>query len=285
MDALNNEIIRDLKDLYDKDKIQFANLLNISLGGSFFSENFKPMYYSGDYSAKTVFVMLNPGAGRDDNFSFAASNEKSQLTNLEHFIEKYIFEYKNPGYNRQKIDNFDLKQAAFLFDFKDSGINIPDFFNEFALPNIKLKAQEMVLKNKLQLELIPYFSSTFTGFLDSPKKAKNNFEIFKPHLIRTLNAITENKREFVIFGSKQFYFLLNAYNEETNSVKFHEYNSLKIDGLQKKISFRGVEISYKGKSIKAIIAYTFPRRDIAHSYSAMRKYGEICFLEFKRLFQ
>jgi hypothetical protein len=284
MQALIKDITKDLSDLFTKDKIEEAIRLNNNLGMNYFSSNFKPMFFNGNYEAKTVFVMLNPGAGKNDKYSFLNTQERAELLNLENFIDKYISEQRYAGQYKNKIDNFDLKQAAFLYDFQNSGINIPDFFSNTNQNECKLKAQESVLINKLQLELIPYYSSNFIGLFDTEKNASKNIDSFMPHIKRTLDVITEFEREYVLFGAKQFYYLFKAYNDKSNAVKFYKYNATKIDGLKNKISWQCIEIIHNRKIIKGLIANSFPRRDLPNAYNAMRKYGEICFNDFTNEF-
>jgi hypothetical protein len=139
--------------------------------------------------------------------------------------------------------------------------------------------------NKLQLELIPYCSVEFIGVMDNTKLAINNFNILEPHLLRIFDAIIEYDRQYVVFGAKQFYFLLYAYNiKHLNSVIFHDLKTFEIEGLKKKVNCRVVEINYKNKKIKGLIPYSFPRRDLPNAYDKMKKYGELCFQEFINIF-
>jgi 5'(3')-deoxyribonucleotidase len=280
MKELYHAIRTDLIDLYENDKIKNAVNLNRAVGKEFIAENYAPMYFSGNYQTKTVFVMLNPGSGMNNNYSFAKS-DKSKYENVEEFINSYIDKHTNYGkqdYNR--LDNFDLKQAAFLLPFRDAGIQISDFTQDLNNKGLKLKAKESVLMNKLQLELIPYHSAKFDELLRNEKVAFQNIEIFVPHVKRLLNVISEIDRKYVIFGAKQFYYLFQAYNAIIpETFVFIKNKSFAIDGLKNKVNASVVEINHNGKKINTLIAHSFPRRDLPNAFVKMKKYGELCFKE------
>jgi hypothetical protein len=151
--------------------------------------------------------------------------------------------------------------------------------------NLKLKAKEAVLMNKLQLELIPYPSATFEGLLSNKKAAIKNYEVFIPHIERLLNIICAFNRKYVIFGAKQFYFLFQAYNHvNPETVRFKVDKNFKIEGLKNSVNISLIEIRYKGQLIKAIIPHSFPRRDLPNAYEKMSKYGELCYTEYNKSF-
>lgn len=281
------ELIKDdLISLFETDQIENARKLNENVGKYFFADNFIPMYFSGNYKAKTVFVMLNPGSRIDRGFSFAKS-KKSNFATIDNFFNDYIDKHINYGkYDNCRIDNFDLKQAAFLLYFKNSGLDIPNFIEDLKNHDLKLKAKEAVLMNKLQLELIPYHSATFEGLLSNKKEAINNFKLFEPYLNRLLDTISEFERNYVFLGAKQFYYLFQAYHHfYPQSVKFQVNATFKIDGLKMSVNMSLIEIYHNGNIIPAIIPHSFPRRDLPNAYEKMSKYGELCFKEFQDYYQ
>ena len=270
-------IEKDLKDLFDADEISEAKKMNVK-PNAVFAVKREPMYFTGKFDAKTVFVMLNPGNDTGENYSFKKKC-KSNYSDYDHYFNDYMERHilwgeKDDG----RMDNFDLKQAAFLFDFKQSGIDLPDFSSTSEI-NIKLKAKRNVLMEKLQLELVPYCSREFKGVLDTLKQAKENLEIFIPHIERLLDAIVSYERKYVVFGSRQFEYLLKAYKEKTQNTKIEfivEDYFAKVDDLAKEVSFSIVKITHRNKTFHAIIANTFPRRDLPNAYRQMRDYGELC---------
>lgn len=267
-------IKQDLESIYFNNYIAKARELNKKLKKDFISDNCLPMYFTGKQDAKTVLVMLNPG-NENIEYSFKNDTENNSIS-FEVFHEKYLKDHINYGeLNRyDKIDAFDLKQAAFLMPFSNSGIELPDFIQN---PNEKLNAQVNVLMQKLQLELIPYCSRTFSGILDNKKQALENIEILASLIDNIFDTIIEYERTNVIFCAKQFINLFYAYDKKGfGKIEFGTEVARKIDGLQKKVYFNIVKIYYKGHEIKAGIAYSFPRRDLPNAYSKMREYGKFC---------
>lgn len=289
MEPILKPLKEDLQSLYDDDIIQSARKLNDQLrknGEKFIAEKRPPMYFTGKFDSKTVFVMLNPGAASGDTNSFK-NLEKYKYADFTSYYEKHINDHINYGVlDSNRMDNFDLKQAAFLYAFMDSGIDLPDFFTEPKLETaLKLRAKENVLMNKLQLEFIPYCSVSFSGVLDNEKQALNNIEIFLPHITRILDAIVSFERKYVIFGAKQFANLFTAYKEKNyGKIEFGHVKFNRIDEMKNRVFWRTITIEHKKKKINAIIPYSFPRRDLPNAYDKMRKYGELCYNEFINTF-
>ena len=227
MESILKPLKKDLLNLYNEDYIKAARLLNKNLVRNFISDNCKPMYFTGKYDAATVFIMLNPGA-KSSNYSFKI-DEKNKYLDFDDFYQKYVSYHINYGFiDKNRMDNFDLKQAAFLFGFKDSGINIPDFI-QVKEKEIMLRAKENVLMNKLQLELIPYLSVEFVKIFDNLDLALKHIDFFAPHIKRILDTITFYERKYVIFGAKQFYYLFQAYKEKGyGQIEFGTENNCKI---------------------------------------------------------
>lgn len=286
MESILNPLKEDLLCLYNNDIIESAKQLNSNLNRKFIAEKQKPMYFTGKFNAKTVFIMLNPGSAPKDCYSFLKC-EKFKFKDFADFSLRYINHHINYGFeDNERLDNFDLKQAAFLFDFKNSGLNLPDFFTELkSEKKLKLKAKENVLMNKLQLELIPYCSVEFTGVLDNLKQAIDNIDFLMPHINRILDAIISFEREYVVFGAKQFANLFNAYEvKKQGTIKFGDIQYERIDEMKNRVFWNTITIKHKGKHINAIIPYSFPRRDLPNAYRKMRKYGELCYQEFSNKF-
>ncbi len=271
---MKDSVKQDLKSIYFNNYIAKARELNEKLKKDFISDNCLPMYFTGKKDAKTVLVMLNPG-NEENEYSFKDDILNKDIS-FEIFYKNYLNGLTNYGLlNRQnKIDAFDLKQAAFLMSFPDSGIELPDFIQN---PDKKLNAQVNVLMQKLQLELIPYCSRTFAGILDNKKQALENIEILVPYINNIFDTIIEHKRTNVIFCAKQFANLFYAYNKKGfGKIEFGTEVATKIKGLEKKVYFNTVKIFYKGNEIKAGIANSFPRRDLPNAYYKMREYGKFC---------
>lgn len=236
-----------------------------------------PCYFFGDRDAKTVVINLNPGESADkcDNAWFDRTNGFG--TQLDSFIEKYIDRQTNYGIEHGvvngKADSFDVKQAAFLTPWEDSGIGLsatPDWSRE----EYRMEAKTKVICNKLQLELVPYASAKF----DINKKEITRF---RPFVDTLLDEIFSKERKYIIFASAKFEDIFKDYNEEhPNTFDFIKeditHDALKAGGtLKGKCSV--VRINYKGKVYNALIAHTFPNQGLSKAYSLMQKYGEFCY--------
>jgi hypothetical protein len=274
-------IRKDLKDLFENDEITQAKTMK----GEFATKQL-PMFFTGKFDAKTVFVMLNPGSKIEKGFSFKGECIK-KYTDFEDFFEKYMDNHINWGSNYSTIDNFDLKQAAFLSGFEQSGIDLSSGFIDSEKKEDKIEAQKNVLMQKLQLELIPYCSAKFEGVLDNFTQAKENFELFKPHLERVLNAIVSYDRKYVIFGSRQFEYLLKAYKKKLQNTEIEFVCACKkdIENLRNSVSFSVVKIKHQNKIFHALIANTFPRQDLPNAYKQMSEYGKVCWEAISKYLQ
>jgi hypothetical protein len=268
MNPLYESLKKDIRDLYQKGLIESARKLNKNLGGEkWFAELRLPMYFSGDPYALCVFVMLNPGAANDFNNLKLKEGES-----IDQYIERYIYEHQYYGIlDKDRMDNFDLKQAAFLYSFKNSGIDLPNFFNKKDKRTM-LQAKENVLMLKLQLELIPYCSREFVKLFDNTKLALNNIEYIYSHIERVLDILCAKDREYILFGSKQYYYIFEALKQK-KVYKIHTGApvSWQIDALKNKVSFNTVSIEHKGKLIQAGIPYSFPRRDLPNALYVVKQ--------------
>ena len=164
--TLDQRIEEDLKDLYNggasNGEIKAAKALQGVIADELSTKGM-PGHFSGNRDASTVLVTLNPGKdakGADDAVMEEIIKLRIDKSSEKKFIQSYVDGKTNFwDYRTEKKDPFDVKQAEFFKAWKDSGITIPNDF-----PNNKstyLKATDEVLKNKLQLELIPYCSGKF----------------------------------------------------------------------------------------------------------------------------
>ena len=281
MNTLLTAIKNDLECLYTLDFLKSAQKLNEILNKPFFSDKKPPMYFTGKFDAKTVFVMLNPGSNIDEFFSFERS-QKKKYESLDSYNEKYLFDHINYGkIDYLRKDNFDLKQASFLYEFENSGLDLPDFFSDFGNKKLQLDAKEAVLMNKLQLELIPYCSVNFDNIIDNRKQANDVIEAFIPHINRVLDAIISFERKYVIFGAQKFAFLLEAYEfKRPGTVVFSKRQTALIKDLKNQVSWQTVSIKHNSKIINGIIPNSFPRRELPNAHKKMRQYGKLCFESF-----
>ena len=272
------DIERDIKSLWNKDLIEEANQLNSKLNGIYFENNVFPMYFNGNIQSNTVLIMLNPGF-EDRTFSFFKSVKQQYKKSLEDYLKDYIHSIPfkaNEEDEFNRIDNFDTKQAAFLYHFDNKGFELPLNFWK-TKGNLKLAKRDQML-NKLQLEFIPYCSKTFKGLFDTGEKAKQNYEFIEKYLLRLLDTIQSFPRENILFCSKQFYFLLQAAAETPlfkDKIVFEETKSLPIGNLN--LRFNKVSILYNNQTIKAGIAHSFASQALPNAYEMMAEYGKFCY--------
>lgn len=284
---MKNNILNDLESLFNNNFIAEARNLNESLGFHYFNENIQPMYFNGKKDAKTVLIMLNPGNADNPNNPynfFEDKNGKSHYKSFEEFYNDHINTLVNYGtIDFERLDNFDLKQAAFLHNFNNLDFEIPkEFWNN---DNLKRIAKRNVLMDKLQLEFIPYASRDFKGILDNGKLASKNIVHLKKYIYRVLDAIIEHPRDNVIFCSKQFcnLFLVSQEIEGFNAkIEMGSIKEFKDTEGKLKLRFSKVTIYYKDNIINAGIAHSFASQALPNAYKKMMRYGEFCYNEIKK---
>ena len=283
--TIDRRLAQDLKNLYNNGngigEMQGAKALNGIIatqpGQTSFATKAIPSYGGGKRGAKTVMVMLNPG----EDVAKANANLKrdlckrgmKDLLDIDAYNE-FNVHYGNWDKNRQ--DAFDLKQAFFLRDWPDTGIDLPNGLCANSSLDDKLVAKERVLDDKQQLELIPYASCKFEKFNSGLIN-----RVF-PYVETLLEEIFSTDRKYVIFCSAIFeevFKAYNGYNKQQNrniNVKSTHHDT-QLPGLSKKVSCCILDINYYGQNKKAVIANTFPRRDITYAYDLMAAYGEFCY--------
>ena len=264
-----------------------------------------PVYTGGKRGAKTVMVMLNPGKGvKDSNKDLLIELKKRSMftmlsklccgvnsgnANLDEDIENYHYFNTNYGdWDCNRHDIFDLKQAFFLRDWpKNSKVGVDENNLNYIIKNkdekeekntvqkLKLEEKRKVLMNKQQLELIPYASRQFNKF-----NSNKIVHVF-PYVDTLLEEIFSVDRKYVIFCSAIFEEVFKAYNEynKQNGRNINvnsAYHETLLPGLSKKVSCCILNIDYYGQNKKAVIANTFPRRDITYAYDKMAAYGKFC---------
>lgn len=270
-----------------------------------------PVYGWGKRDAKTVMVMLNPGNGVENanrellyelkkrNMSemfkkLSCGNACPQVglnnNNLTGDIKHYNDFNANYGdWDRWRMDNFDLKQAFFLRHWKNCGVGLDENNLKYILDNKsstkkevkaevhkrQLEEKRKVLLGKRQLELVPYASRSFSAI----NKEKIS-EIF-PYVETLFHEIFSYDREFVIFCSRKFEEVFKAYSgnkEYPGTIDFKPYEEkYNFKGSKLSVSCSVIDINYGGKSIKAIIANTFPNQALPNAYDLMAAYGEFCY--------
>jgi hypothetical protein len=195
------------------------------------------------------------------------------------YFDSYINYHQRYGeIDFERIDNFDLKQAAFLYHFENTGIEIPETFWEDK--EKKKIAKRNVLLQKLQLELIPYQSRTFSKLFDSKNRAKKNYSLIRNDIVRLFEQITSYQREHILFGSKQFLHIFNAINEINEpliKINVGKISEIKIGKLN--LRMNNVKINFNDKVFNAKIIHSFASQALPNAFEKMSEYGKFCYKE------
>ena len=270
---MNDRIEKDLTELYNngatpgdiQNSLLLDGLIQAKDGQTSFATRTLPFYYRGDREAKTVMVMLNPGHDATDaNQSLSHELKKRSINNIIDF-ENYHRSCINYGHDdRHRKDNFDLKQACFLHRWTGTGINLPRFSYNSELQPL-LDAKEIVLTQTLGLELIPYASRSFSKF------NLQKIHLLVPFVESLFDEIFSHERDYVIFCSRKYHAVFDAYNKaHPDAVKFDKKNVSmgKIGDSKISASCSLITINFKNKSLKAIIANTFPHQGLPNAYDS-----------------
>ena len=290
--TLDERIREDLKDLYNNGKmngiIDAAKELQEVIKGGVSTKGL-PGHFTGNRSAKTVFVTLNPGQDAEK-----ADDDKTKMYEIaklgidikngsDNFIASYI-EARTDFGNRSKGSAFDVKQARFLREWEkwqNSGKDFPKDFpkNKKTYP----EAKRNVLLHKLQLELVPYCSKTFEINDDVIDKLFTFIEML-------LAEIFSFERKYVIFASGKFELLFKLYNiipKAEYTVVFSDESPQKVFkighkdySIQSRCKACKIIRTSDNKYVKSLIAHTFPYRML--NGDNMSLYGKFCYEEFKK---
>lgn len=284
--TLDERIQKDLTELYNggdnqgeiKNAVALNGLIQAKPEQTSFATRALPGYYAGDRKAKTVLVMLNPGMDVDkanDNLKCdICKRSMKNAADIENY-HQWCVEYGH--IDRSRLDNFDLKQAFFLHNWKDTGISLPE--NLCASPKsgkqTLLDAKEAVLTQKLQTDLIPYASSSFSAF------NKKMLSLTVPFVETLFDEIFSQDRNYVVFCSKKFEAVFKEYNKvHQGAIDFVATESQIIPGSKINGSCSIVLIHHQNKTVKALIANTFPNQALPNAYHLMEKYGNFCYQQY-----
>jgi hypothetical protein len=297
--------LQNLADTPDKQK----TLQRYMMDQTSFATRALPVYDGGKRDAKTVMVMLNPGNGVENanrellyelkkrNMSKmfkklscgnacpqVGLNDDDLTDDIKHYNE---FNANYGDWDRWRMDNFDLKQAFFLRHWKNCGVGLDEnnlkYIIEKQSSNNKeekaevhkrqLEEKRKVLMEKRQLELVPYASRSFSSI--NKKKISKIF----PYVETLFHEIFSYDRTYVIFCSAKFEEVFQAYDKKyPGTIDFIDYKKVdKFNGSKLTVSCSVIRINYDNKSIKAIIANTFPNQALPNAYDLMAAYGEFCY--------
>lgn len=276
-----------------------------------------PGFFAGDRDADTVMLMLNPGQdvvlANNPMITFERIERGKKigkginLNSLNEFISSYMEDSINYGeIDKDRADNFDLKQAAFLKHWDDCGVDFAGFLDDdykklgtskedvAKKDNINKEAKRNVLMQKLSMDLIPYASRKFDGI------DPNQIHLLFPYLETLFDEIFKKERKYVIFCSAFYNNLFKQYNGNGNG----KWRIEGVDNDDNKKSTNTVFCQKNGKKERlayctpiiihqedngnppqnAIIAHTFPNQSLPNAYEKMEEYGRFCFDEWEKAF-
>ena len=262
-----------------------------------------PGFFAGKRDADTVMLMLNPGQdvslANNPITTYDRIKKGINIDSPKDFISTFIDNSIRYGdIDKDRADNFDLKQAAFLKHWDKCGVDFAGFLDDgykklgkseedvTKKENINKEAKRNVLMQKLSLDLIPYASRKF-GDVKSDK-----MEFLFPYMETLFHEIFSKKdgRKYVIFCSDFYERLFKNYNKwEKRNWEIDRLNSKRKENsgvLKNKVYCRPITIrQIKGdKKQNAIIAHTFPNQSLPNAYERMEEYGKFCFDEWNNAF-
>ncbi len=267
-----------------------------------------PGFFAGNRDADTVMLMLNPGQdvvlANNPMITFERIERGKKIgkginiNTLQDFIDTYKVDSENYGdIDKDRADNFDLKQAAFLKHWDGCGVDLRDFLDDNYKElrkkdkeDINKVAKRNVLMQKLSMDLIPYASRKFEGI------NSKQMQLLFPYLETLFHEIFRKERKYVIFCSAFYDNLFKQYNEWAE-------RKWEIEGLDNKKPTNTVFDQKNGKrrayctpiiihqkdngrkQQPAIIAHTFPNQSLPNAYEKMETYGHFCFGVWEEAFR
>jgi len=250
--ALLDEARRDFEELVETGAMSRARELTTRTG-EHFNHDELPLFFVGDLDAPLVLVHLNP---KQMNNSAATATRPLPVESFEAYFDgcrhfgARMYGADSP---REHRSQFDHKQILFLEPF-----GAIDFIREHGRED-RFVNLERAIDHKLQLELIPYGSASFSGRGLTRK-------LLQPHYGRIMSTIAAAPRNYVIFCGAVFGQLLSPYVEEE-----HAFPLTKVDGnpTQHTYRFANLRLPYGDTEITAGLAYSFAQQGIP-----MRAYAE-----------
>jgi hypothetical protein len=244
-----DEVRGDIEEFVSSRTVSRARELS-GQTGQHFNHNQLPLFFTGDLDAPFVLVHLNPKAAFNDPAPRFEGN--LPIHSFEEYFDRHrhfgswMYGKSSPRTHRSP---FDHKQIRFLRPF-----DVIDFVEERSRED-RFTNLERAIDGKLQLELIPYGSVSFStrGFSE---------DVLRPHYERVMAVIAAQPRRYIIFCGAIFAKLFGQH-----TVKEHRFNLRKRDGTPERQTsrFAILQLPYRETTISAGLAYSWARQGIPMS--------------------
>jgi hypothetical protein len=235
----------DLQELRATGTISRARRLAAATGQHFNADQL-PLLFTGDLDASVVLVHLNP---KQPNAPAQPSRGQTPVPTLEDYFDSsrhFGARMYGPSSPRTHRSPFDHKQIRFL-----QPLGVIDFVQEHSDAD-RFTNLERVVDHKLQLELVPYGSASFStrGFTPA---------VLAPHFGRVLATTAVVPRRYVLFCGAVFKPLLREH-----VTRWHEFHLRKKDGTlaRQRASFANLLVPHEGSDLRAGLAPSWARQGI-----------------------
>lgn len=235
----------DLEEFLATGTISRARRLATATGQHFNADRL-PQFFTGDLDAPVVLVHLNP---KQANAPTQLPGWQTTTRTLEDYFDScrhFGARMYGPSSPHTHRSPFDHKQIRFL-----RPLGVIDFVQERSRED-RFISLERVVDDKLQLELVPYGSASFSARGFTPA-------VLAPHFARILSTIAAVPRRYVLFCGAVFKPLLGEH-----VTRWHEFHLRKNDGTlaRQRASFANLLLPHEGDYVRAGLAQSWARQGI-----------------------
>jgi hypothetical protein len=242
---LLSEMAADLKEFLATGTISGGRRLAAATGQHFNADRL-PQFFTGDLDGPVVLVHLNP---KQANAPVQLPGWQTTTRTLADYFDAcrhFGARTYGPSSPRTHRSPFDHKQIRFL-----RPLGVIDFVQERDRQD-RFTNLERVVDDKLQLELVPYGSASFSARGFTPA-------VLAPHYHRVLATIATVPRRYVLFCGAVFTPLLRQH-----VTSWHEFYLRKNDGTlaRQRAAFANLLLPHQGGYLRAGLAPSWARQGI-----------------------
>jgi hypothetical protein len=238
---LLNDARLDVEEFLATGAVGRAQRLSAATGQRF-NDARLPQFFTGDLDAMVVLIHLNPKAGPTPTWHSSVQSFEDWFSSFRHFGERM----NGPDSPRIHKSPFDHKQIRFL-----KPLGHIDFVPE-KKPEDRFTNLQRVIDRKLQLELVPYASNSFSTRGFTP-------QVLERHLQRILATVVEAPREYVLFCGSVFEPVLGEYVD-----RWHRFSLRKKNGemTRQVYRFANLDLPHDGGHVRAGLAPSWAQQGI-----------------------